>query len=298
MAYLAGIRGYGGLGDDAADARAALDWLRSQPTVYTLAPFGRIVADTRSGSWFAPDYNGGSTISPDVMAGNGLPRTPSSGPGVTQESAALPDPYHSAVAPRTLVQQAIYDSLMRGGTWNASLESQIRAELQQGVNAGLLTPDEAARVLAQKDDPAKAQADALWLPPGAPVPKIADRSYISDTGQIHPDLADPEEQKRALEVIAYTAAQKGTTFQEEAAKVADRLVQANPGETFEGIEKLAQGIRTGTVVNLSPSERYGAGVAPENAPAAASSAPKLVSGLLLAGLPLLFFTLKKHKGHR
>lgn len=152
----------------------------------------------------------------------------------------------------TLVQQIAvqrYQSPVNVKYW-----TQFVGAVEAAYAAGRISADDRAFALTMKDDPVKAQQNAYWLPPGGgDVPFIL-QGAVTDTGAIHPDALTPEAQARTAEVLAYTAKMRGTTYEQEAARLADQVRALNPGETFPGVEKFLEGMQAGQLVQLTPDE--------------------------------------------
>lgn len=276
------------------DETAATARLYSLPVQYNLPGIGRVVDG--GGYWYGLDARGpgmGSSISPDFMAAHGLPPQPGAVAPFVRTSLV-----EIAVGQATDPNSPGWNALVNQGVWPAFV-----AELEAEHTAGVISDAGYQHALTLEDSPQKMEKDHIYLPPGVTdVPVIFQGYGVTETGAIHPDAASAAQQKAVRDILAYSAQKKGTTYQQEAANVTDKLRASDPsGELAPGVEKLAQGIDSGTIVPLSQAEVFGKGWDDSMAPSVAGAAvptTSLSSGTMwalaaVAGLVLLVPEKKK-----
>lgn len=234
--------------DDTGTVWTVLDvngtgWVGLQP------PYGPITRGVVRGIVSAPYTLGRVSAAGKYSAGE-------RGTTIFQSTAPPPPPadYISPDMLRNIVDQAVGGSM---ATINPIFWPQFVAELDRRRAAGSITDAQYAHAMTRKDDPVKAQQEAFFIGVGGGDVPFALQGAVTDTGAIHPDALTPEAQARMAEVLAMTAAYRGTSYEEEAARAAEKIRGLNPGETFPGVEKWLDAMQRGELVQLTPGEATG-----------------------------------------
>lgn len=231
---------------------AGTGWLGLAP------PYGPITRGAVRGLASGPYLIGRVSAASKYSAGERGTTIIGNAAALAQQAQAAADAPLSPALLETIIQQIAVQRMQ--SPVNVKYWDQFVAGVEAAYAAGRISAADRAFALTMKDDPIAAQKNAIWLPPGGgDVPLVFQGGAITDTGQIHPDALTPEAQARTREILEYTAQMRGTTYEEEAARLADKLRGANPGETFAGVEKFADAIQSGTDARLTVAEQYGAG---------------------------------------